>query len=81
MVIGSYLFFVATAVAFALRQLGHDEFGYGVIPALLITTPWYFIPGFANAAFPVEMLLGIIVNCAIFLIIDQVSYPRHSAKL
>jgi hypothetical protein len=79
MVIGSYLFFVAMAVAFAL--LAHDEFGYSVVPALLITAPWYFIPGFASPAFPLEMLLGIIVNCAVFFVIDQLSYPRHFAKL
>ena len=78
-VIGSYLFFVVMAVTFAL--LAHDEFGYGVVPALLITAPWYFIPGFASPAFLVEMLLGIVVNCAVFFIIDHLSYPRHSAKL
>jgi hypothetical protein len=81
MVIGSYLFFVAMAVALPFLQLGNDEFGVGVIPAILITAPWYFIPGFASPFFPVEMLLGIIVNCAIFLVIDHLSYPKHFAKL
>jgi hypothetical protein len=79
MVIGSYLFFVAMAVAFAL--LAHDEFGYSFVPAILITAPWYFIPGFGSPFFPVEILLGIIVNCAVFLVIDQLSYPKRFAKL
>jgi hypothetical protein len=81
MVIGSYLFFVAMAVAFALLHLGQDEFGYGLIPAILITAPWYFIPGFGSPFFPVEMLLGIILNCAVFLVVDQLSYPNRFAKL
>jgi len=87
-IIGTYLAFVAVAVAFGF--LVRDEFGFSWIPLIVITEPWgiileelfrslskYF--GFTQTFY--GMVLGTILNCAIFYIIDRVSYPKYSDRV
>jgi hypothetical protein len=78
-IVASYLFLVAAAIGLAL--VARDEFGFSAIPAILITAPWYFIPGFANPYFSATILVGVILNCSLFTLVDRLSYPRVSAKL
>jgi hypothetical protein len=78
-VIASYLILVALAIAFAL--LPGDDLGFGIIPALLMTAPWYSLAGFATGNFLVLILLGAAINCAIFYLVDRLSYPKNSANL
>jgi hypothetical protein len=85
-VLGSYLGFVAAAIAFAL--IVRDEFGFSFIPFVWIIWPWYQLlgqfPGPSTMKLPglfIEALIGATLNCAIFYIIDRLSYPKHSAKI
>ncbi len=81
-VIGSYLLLVAAALAFAL--IGRDEFGFGFIPLIVMTAPWQLLPiRMPSGIFSSDLLqiaLGLILNCALFYILGQLGYPKHSTK-
>ncbi len=87
-VIGSYLAFVVVAIA--LGFIGHDEFGFSRIPLLVLTNPWVILlgkvfgplsPHFIFTQTRYGMILGTLLNCAIFYILGKVGYPKHSAKV
>ena len=84
-VIGTYLIFIA--FAFALGFFARDEFGFSWIPLLIITEPWSLFlrgthlnyAGFTQSFY--GMTLGVFLNCAIFYLIDRLSYPKYSAQI
>jgi hypothetical protein len=78
-VIGSYLIFVALTLAIAF--IAPDEFGFGIIPAMMLTAPWYSLVGLATGNLLVPIFLGATLNCAIFYLIDRLSYPKNSANI
>ena len=78
-VIGSYL--VLVTLAPSVHFMGPDEFGYGMVPALLITAPWYFIPGLHGANVLGCMLIGVLLNCMLFVILARVSYPKDTDRI
>jgi hypothetical protein len=85
-VITSYLLLICVAMAFAL--LARDEFGFSFIPVAFTVWPWYHIlsrvPGPSSMGITgllLELALGALLNCAILLLTDRLSYPKHSTEL
>ena len=88
LVLGTYLAIVAAAVTFAF--IVRDEFGFSFIPALVLTGPWQWLlprsilnslPPSSGGSHYGIFLLGAGLNCAAFVLIDRLSYPKHSTKL
>ena len=83
-VIGSYLVFIALALTCGL--LGGDEFGFSWIPLLTITEPWIalihrltnLVVSFTQSLYGI--ILGILMNCILFYLIDRLSYPNSSIR-
>lgn len=78
LVLGAYLLLIAIATAF--RFIVRDEFGFSLIPLIIITSP---LGAVLVAPLPIfaSLCLGVPLNCGILYLIDRVSYPKHSSSL